>query len=78
MNKHRTNMSFGSAIEALKNGMNVKLPYWGDDVYLSLQRPDEHSKMTHEYIYAVSRFGLIPWVATQIEILSDSWEISNA
>lgn len=71
------NLSFGSAIEILKNKGKVKLPYWGDDVYLELQKPDENSKMTHEYIYVVSRFGLVPWVATQVEILSDNWEVLN-
>ena len=76
--KEKTNLPFGEAIKALKNGQSVKLPYWGDDVYLSLQVPDEHSKMTHEYIYVTSRYGLVPWVATQVEILSDSWEILDA
>lgn len=68
-------LTFGLAIEALKKGLKIKLPYWSNDVFLSLQKPDKNSKMTHEYIYVTSRFGLVPWVATQIEILSESWQI---
>ena len=71
-------LTIGEAIQSMRNGLKVRLPHWSDDVYLSIQVPDGHSKMTHEYIYVTSRFGLVPWVATQIEILSNSWEILNA
>jgi len=72
---NRFDLNFGDALSAVKNGESVRLPYWSKDVFLSLQLPDEHSKMTHPYIYVTSRFGLVPWVATQIEILSEKWEI---
>ena len=68
-------LTFGLAIEAMRKGMKVRLPYWSDDVYLSIQFPDEQSKMTAPYIYVTSRFGMVPWVATQIEILSEKWRI---
>ena len=68
-------MTFGLAIEAMKKGYKVRLPYWGPEVFLSLQKPDEGSKMTHSYIYVNSRYGLVPWVATQIEMLIESWMI---
>ena len=55
----------------------TKLPHWKSDVYLALQKPDKHSKMTHSYIYAVSRFGMVPWVATQVEMLSEKWIIMD-
>ena len=67
--------SFGKAIESMKKGDRVRLPCWSKEVFLSIQFPDENSKMTHEYIFVTSKFGLVPWVATQIEILSDNWEI---
>lgn len=67
-------MTFGLALEALKKkGLSIGLPYWGKDVRLTMQNPDKHSKMTHPYIYVTSRFGLVPWVATQIEMLSEKW-----
>ena len=68
-------MTFGLAVEALKKGKSVRLSYWADDVFLSLREPDEHSRMTRPYIYVVSRFGVVPWVATQVEILSENWMI---
>lgn len=71
----KTDLDFGLAIKALKKGLKIKLPHWSNDVFLSIQYPDKNSKMTHAYIYVTSRFGLVPWVATQIEILSESWQI---
>lgn len=68
-------LTFGLAIEALKLGLKVRLPYWSKDVYLFLQTPDGNSKMTAPYIYVTSRYGLVPWVATQIEILAEKWQI---
>ena len=70
-----TDMTFGLAIEAMRAGYKVKLPYWSDDVFLSAQQPDENSKMTHPYIYVTSRYGLVPWVATQVEMWSDKWMV---
>jgi len=67
--------NFGYALDALKDGLKVRLPYWSKEVYLMLQVPDEHSKMTAPYIYVTSRFGKVPWVATQIELLSTNWEV---
>lgn len=69
------NLNFGQAIEAMNNKKKVKLPHWKDDVFISMQFPDENSKMTHKYMYVTSRFGLIPWIPTQIEILSNDWQI---
>jgi hypothetical protein len=68
-------MTFGLALEAMKQGRKVALPHWQPDVFISMQSVDEHSKMTHNYLYVTSRFGLVPWVATQIEMLSDDWMV---
>ncbi len=69
------NLNFGQALEALKKGKKVKLPFWGQDVFIAMQFKDENSKMTHNYLYVTSRFGLVPWVITQIELLSENWMI---
>lgn len=69
-------LNFGEALEALKAGKSVRLPHWKKDVKICLQTPDENSKMTEPYLYVESRFGRAPWVATQIELLSDQWEVS--
>ena len=67
-------LDFGQALRAMKlDGGRVALPHWGEDVYLEMQFPDENSKMTAPYIYVTSRYGKVPWVCTQIEMMSDKW-----
>ena len=75
INKGSDIRDFGWMLKQLRKGERVKLPYWSDDVFIHLQVPDEYSKMTSEYLYVKSRFGRVPWNPTQIEILSDKWEI---
>lgn len=60
----------------LQNGdvTAIRLPQWSEDVKIKLQVPDKHSKMTAAYLYVESRFGRVPWIPTQIELLSDKWE----
>lgn len=67
--------TFGCVLGALKNGMSARLPHWKTDVRIMLQTPDEHSKMTAPYLYVQSRFGCIPWIPTNIELLSEEWEV---
>lgn len=68
-------LSFGEALNMMKHGKAVRLPHWKPDVRIMMQLPDEHSKMTHAYLYVQSRFGCVPWVVTQVELLSMNWEI---
>jgi hypothetical protein len=68
-------LTFGLAVEAMNKGLKVRLPHWSTDVFISMQFPDEHSKMTHKYMYVTSRFGRIPWIPTQIEMLAENWQI---
>lgn len=72
-----TNLPFSAALELLKHGLSVRLPHWKPDVRIKIQLPDEHSKMTHPYLYVESRFGCVPWVITQVELMSNSWEIAR-
>lgn len=76
MDKNK-DMTFSEALDALKKGKAVRLPHWKGDVRILLQTPDEHSKMTTPYLYVESRFGRVPWVVTQVELLSNVWEIST-
>jgi hypothetical protein len=70
-------MTFGAAIEALKAGERVTRRGWnGKDMWLALQVPDEHSKMTLPYIYMKTAQGdLVPWLASQSDMLSEDWEL---
>ena len=73
-----TDLPFGIALELLKSGLAVRLPHWKPDVCIKMQTPDEHSKMTAPYLYVESRYGRVPWVITQPELMSNSWEIATA
>lgn len=79
-------MNFGLAIEALKMEFAVARKGWnGKGIYLELQVPDEHSKMTLPYIYIVTNGlvtdnhyapkGRVPWIASQTDMLADDWYI---
>ena len=70
-------LDFGQAIDALKQGCRVARIGWnGKGMYLELQKPDEHSKMTLPYIYMkTADDNLVPWLASQTDILSQDWQI---
>lgn len=68
---------FGWALDQLRDGKRVTRPGWnGKGMYLELQRPDEHSKMTEAYIYMkTAQGGLVPWLASQADMLAGDWEV---
>jgi hypothetical protein len=72
-------LSFGHALVALKAGERVARAGWsGKNMWLELQRPDIHSKMSLPYIYMKTFDGeLVPWLASQTDMLSDDWAIVN-
>ena len=55
----------------------------GKGIYLKLQRPDEHSKMTQPYIYIVTTGlvtdnpdapkGRVPWAPSQTDLMAEDW-----
>lgn len=79
-------MNFGEALKALKDGKAVARKGWnGKGIYIELQRPDEHSKMTLPYIYIVTTGlqsnnqaaprGVVPWLASQTDMLAEDWNV---
>ena len=79
-------MNFGKALEALKEGKKVARKGWnGKGIYLELQNPDAHSKMTLPYIYIVTTSlitdnpdapkGVVPWLASQTDMSAEDWII---
>ena len=81
-------MNFGQALELLKDGKKLCRKGWnGKGIYIELQRPDEHSKMTLPYIYIVTNSlitdnpdapkGVVPWLASQTDLLAEDWELIN-
>lgn len=68
-------LNFGQALEHLKAGGKVARVGWnGKGMWLELQRPDAHSKMTLPYIYMSTVTGdLVPWLASQTDLLAEDW-----
>jgi hypothetical protein len=77
-------MDFGWALRQLKEGKKVcRLGWNGKGIYIELQRPDEHSKMTQPYIYIVTTGlqsdnpnaprSIVPWLASQTDMLAEDW-----
>lgn len=78
-------MDFGWALRALQEGLAVCRRGWnGKNMWLKLQIPDEHSKMTLPYIYieypvghpAYPEGSRVPWLASQTDLLSSDWMIT--
>ena len=77
-------MNFETALTALKNGSSIRRSGWnGKGMWLQLQVPDAHSKMTLPYIYieypvgsvAYPNGSRVPWLASQTDLLADDWEV---
>lgn len=64
-------MDFGKALLILKSGGRVSRSGWnGHNMSL-----DGHSKMRREYIYmSPVDGGLVPWVASQSDLLASDWQ----
>lgn len=59
-----------------KNNLRFRRIGWnGKEMYITLQCPDENSKMTQSYIYMkTADCNLVPWVASQTDLLAEDWE----
>jgi Protein of unknown function (DUF2829) len=68
-------MTFSLALAAIKEGHAVQRAGWnGKGMWIKLQRPDANSMMTLPYIYMSTAQGdLVPWLASQTDILADDW-----
>lgn len=81
-------MDFGYALVNLRKGRRLARDGWnGRGIFIELQVPDEHSKMTHPYIF-IDTTGLqsdnlfaprnrIPWLASQTDMLALDWYVIN-
>lgn len=76
--------SFGVALEQLKRGSKITRHGWnGKGMWLELQRPDRHSKMTLPYVFLCYPTDVIsptpgarvPWLASQTDMLAEDWAI---
>ena len=77
-------MNFGKAIHEMKAGRHVARKGWnGVGIFIAIQFPDENSNMTSPYIF-INTTGLVtenedapkiivPWLASQTDMLSEDW-----
>lgn len=77
---------FGTVIRMLKAGKMACRKGWnGKGIFIKLQVPDAHSKMSFPYIYIDTTSlvtnnpdapkGLVPWLASQTDMLAEDWVI---
>ena len=79
---------FGWALHKMRHGFAVRRRGWnGKGIFIKMQVPDEHSKMTSPYIYidttglqtdnAFAPRSCVPWLASQTDMLAEDWEVAE-
>lgn len=70
-------MDIGEVVRAMKADPTKRFARrgWnGKGIYIMLQVPDEHSKMTLPYVYMKTAQGdLIPWLCSASDLLSEDY-----
>ena len=78
--------NIGWAVAQLNSGRKIRRAGWnGKGMWLQLQRPDEHSKMTLPYVYieypvghpAYPNGSRVPLLASLTDLLATDWEIAE-
>lgn len=69
----------GWAIKQMQDGSRVCRAGWnGRGMWLALQVPDAHSKMSLPYVYMSTAQGdLVPWLCSQTDLLAIDWQIAS-
>lgn len=81
-------MNFGQMLENIKEHKKCRRAGWnGKGIFIELQVPDKHSKMTQPYIFIDTRGlettnpaapkGRVPWLASQTDMLAEDWEVTE-
>lgn len=69
-------MDFSQALLHLRAGSNVTRKGWANVKWLCFEMPNESSRMSLPYISARTKADhLIPWVASQLDILAEDWYV---
>lgn len=69
--------NFSWALTKLKAGLKVARSGWnGKGMWIALQVPDANSKMSLPYLYMKTADDkLVPWLASQTDILANDWDV---
>lgn len=82
INRDLGSITFSYALALLKEGEHLARAGWnGKGMWLELQRPDAHSKMTLPYLFlnypkgsmAYPDGARVPWLASQTDLLAEDW-----
>lgn len=67
--------NYAWALAMLEDGNKMAREGWnGKKMWIALQLPDEHSKMTLPYLYMKTACdNLVPWVASHTDMLAEDW-----
>ena len=76
-------MDFSLALRLVKKGIKIRRNGWnGKGLWIELQKPDEHSKMTLPYLYLNYPKGdiyhngcRVLWLPSQTDLLENDWEV---
>lgn len=69
-------MNFSDALNALKKGASISREGWSKGgIYVLMQTPDEHSKMTKPYMYMVKGDDKFPLDLSCESIFAEDWYI---
>ena len=74
-------MDFSQALIEVKLGKKISRSGWnGKGLWVEIQRPDQHSKMTLPYLFinyplTDTKPKRCPWLASQTDLLADDWEV---
>lgn len=65
------------ALVAIKSGHKVQREGWnGKGMYVMLQVPDGHSKMSLPYIFMwTADKNRVPWLCSQTDALAEDWQV---
>lgn len=69
----------GQAVKEMRDGKAVARAGWnGKSMWLMLQVPDAHSKMSLPYVYMKTADGkLVPWLCSQTDLLATDWDLAE-
>src|SRR4051812_32768903 len=68
--------TIGWAVKQMHGGQAVRRRGWnGRGMFVKLQVPDDHSKMSLPYVFMRTAQGdLVPWLCSQTDLLATDWE----